>query len=53
MDTTGIAAIIGAASALGGVALKIAYDSVREHAKAKHAANDRFLNERKEAYDIC
>lgn len=51
MDTTDIAAIIGAASALGGVALKIAYDSVWEHARAKHAADDRFLNERKEAYD--
>lgn len=51
MDTTEIAAIIGAASALGGVALKIVYDSVREHSRAKHAADDRFLNERKEAYD--
>ncbi|HTA04417.1 MAG TPA: hypothetical protein VK802_28850 [Streptosporangiaceae bacterium] len=35
----------------GRVALKIAYDSVQEHPKAKHAADDRFLNERKEAYD--
>jgi hypothetical protein len=51
MDTLEIAAIIGAASALGGVAIKIAYDSVREHSKAKHANDDRFLNERKEAYD--
>ena len=51
MDTTEIAAIIGAASALAGVALKIAYDSVREHAKAKHASDDRFLSERKDAYD--
>jgi FAD/FMN-containing dehydrogenase len=51
MDTTEIAAIIGAASALGGVGLKIAYDAVREHAKAKYAADDRFLNERKETYD--
>jgi hypothetical protein len=51
MNTTEIAAIIGAASALGGVALKIVYDSVREHSKAKRDADDRFLNERKEAYD--
>ncbi len=51
MDTTEIAAVIGAASALGGVALKIVYDSVREHSKAKRDADDKFLNERKEAHD--
>lgn len=51
MDTTEIVAIIGAASALGGVALKIAYDSLRENTKSKRDSADRFLSERKVAYD--
>lgn len=51
MDTTEVAAVIGAASALGGVVLKIAYDSLRERTESKRADADRFLDERKATYD--
>lgn len=51
MDTTEIAALIGAASALGGVGLKIAYDSLQERGRSRQARTNRFLDDRKHAYD--
>jgi hypothetical protein len=51
MDTTEITALIGAASALAGVGLKIAYDSLRERGRSRQARTNRFLDERKRAYD--
>jgi hypothetical protein len=51
MNVNVLTSLIAAGSATGGVALKIAYDSLTEKAKQRRARSDRYIDERKAAYD--
>jgi len=51
MDTAIVTTLIASASAVGGVLIKMAYDATIAHKDAKQAVADRFLDERKSAYD--
>jgi hypothetical protein len=43
--------IVASATAIGGIIIKMAYDSAAEHIGRRHSQADKFLDERKAAYD--
>jgi hypothetical protein len=51
MDTAVLTTLIASGSAIGGVLVKMGYDSVMATIQSKHAIADRFLADRKAAYD--
>ena len=51
MDTAIVTTLIASASAVGGVLIKMAYDVTVARRDSKRAAVDRFLDDRKTAYD--
>lgn len=51
MSTEIVTTLIASVSAVGGVLIKMAYDATIAHKDAKQAVADRFLDDRKAAYD--
>lgn len=51
MQSDEFTALVASATAIGGIFIKIAYDSVREHLSSRRVQEDKFLSERKTVYD--
>lgn len=51
MQTAEITTIVASATAIGGILIKMAYDSIIERITSRRSEGDRFLEERKTAYD--